>query len=208
MSRLGSVNARLGPGGYNAKAPVRAMPNRRIVLATLGLAAAAVAAVLALQLGDDGDGWLTYRNDEFGYEFRYPPDWRIEIRPPLHDVETNVDVQGVNVWKGNDAEPTARVLVVVNFYGGWCETGRVQQQRNVEVSGVTGREWTCYLEPFPCQPMPGCWTTPYAIVRYFDNAKGQDNHIALGAVNVQAGEDTSAEADTVRKIVESFRFVD
>src|SRR5438552_1767766 len=79
--------------------------------------------------------WLTYTNTQYGYEFQYPSDWRISggREPQPGD---DFEAQSVELTNGAD-----RVLVAVNFQGGWCEASRQPEKKATGVSSVSGIEF-------------------------------------------------------------------
>jgi hypothetical protein len=185
----------------------------KIVL-ILGLAAAvailagvATAFVISKCCGKaNDDRWETYRNDFYGYEIEYPADWQIEIGERLEDPDSDFETQGVRITNGTKEEGRGRVLAYVNFQGDWCTTGR-SEQAEVTVSGIRGVETRCFWpEDWPCTPEPECRENPYEIVRRFEGARGGYDYTILGSVGSGGG--SAEESDTVRSIVETFRFVD
>ena len=176
-----------------------------LVAAGAVLAAVATAFVITkLFDGDDTDDrWLTYRNDFYGYEIKYPSDWQIELSDRLEDPDSDFATQGVRITNGPELDSQGRVLAIVNFQGGWCETARVET-RAITVAGVEGVEYTCFHHPtVPCSPEPDCRTIPIEFVWYFEGAKGRINY----AILANTGQNHT-EVDTVMAIVESFRFTD
>ena len=164
---------------------------------------------LSLSLSGEGDGWKTYRNFEYGYEVRYPADWQIVVTPKQIDPISKLpdgrpfQVQGVRLTNGAEVPSyKSRVLVYVNFQGGWCESGDRYERRSIDVSGVRGVEDKCWWPPnMPCQPEPVCRETPVEQVRLFEGARGWLNYAVL-ASNVDP-----AQVGNTRKVVESFRFL-
>src|SRR3954467_8247501 len=70
------------------------------------------------------DGWKTYRNERFRYEFRYPPDWQV-----IYEVESlDQSREGQTVIVARErpfpsapgAWPLPHVFAAVNFQGDWC----------------------------------------------------------------------------------------
>jgi hypothetical protein len=146
-------------------------------------AAVATAAVYAVAIrGEGGDGWKTYRNQQFGYEIRYPPDWTIAVRDPLPT--DDFEYQDVDFAHGPDSAG-----VTVNFQGGWCESGACPT-RDINVSGVAGRE---YLWD---------WDEDGAVdvaVRHFGHVEGDRNYTVMGRI--------VSDRATVERIIETFRFM-
>jgi hypothetical protein len=183
------------------------------------LVALAVALVLGFGLPGRGDrdeerqgrvdDWQTYRNEQYGYQVRYPSDWSItrERNPQPGD---DFEAQSIDLSNG-----TERVLVSVNFQGDWCiGVGVHIEKEEVTVSGITGQDYTCYQGDLaPCGPPSACTAAiqtaqanaraPGAkvvgIVRYFPGAKGKRNY--------WIGSEPKEDPVTVRRIVESFRFL-
>ena len=162
------------------------MANTKSTLRSLLVVVAAGGIVFGayLVLKDANRGWQTYANDEFGYEIGYPSGWTLTVRDPQPG--DDFEYQEVRLSKGETS-----VLAAVNFQGGWCETGR-SENRDITVSGVAGVETYCYYGSEP---------KPAGIVRYFKGAKGELNYTVFA-------QPTGGDVDTVRKIVQSFRFTD
>ncbi len=145
--------------------------------------------VQALLAEDRGDGWETYRNEKYGYQFRYPPDWFLEAG--AGQVNEGIEIQYTSVTRGDD-----RVLIGVNFQGGWCEfvgpaTGK-QEVVDILVSGTPGKEYVCYAADGDFQPD--------SVVRHFEEVRSQRNYVVFS--------EPQGEVATVRKIIESFQFLD
>lgn len=154
------------------------------------------------QIGLRDAGWKTYRNADFGYELSYPREWELETRDPEPDdaVETQwIRVSGVT--ERRDMPPSAEsVLVAVNFQGPWCMgAGRIET-KEIVVSAVPGIEQECYRVDPGCLPQPNCQSQPYGIARFFPGARGKQNYLVLG--------DPTSDPLLVRRIIESFRFLD
>jgi hypothetical protein len=192
-----------------ARAPEPTIEDARFVLrALIGLAvfgalvAVGFSVVLGTSLtgGRGGDAWETYRNRDYGYEVRYPQDWTIEVRDPQPD--DDFETQSVRLVRDatdlTRAEWSPGVLVVVNLQGGWCETDRVETHP-ITVSGVEGEEYVCYQPNWPCTPEPACREQPVFIGRFFEEMDGRPRYAVLGQ--------TEDDVDSVRRIVESFRFL-
>ena len=149
------------------------------------------------------DGWKTYRNTRYEYEIRYPADWLIEVRDPQpgDDFETQYVVLTKGIAQGAAEGAVAQVLVAVNFQGDWCTAGQVTVVREVVVSGVRGDEYVCSLGVGAgCQSLTACQEGPQNIVRYFEGAKGKLNYTVWSK--------PLGESETVRKIIEAFRFLE
>ena len=171
--------------------------------ASLLLFLLAIAFVFLLDVPFDNDAWKTYRNAAYGYEVRYPRDWLIEARDPElgDDFETQYVVISKGVGQIEVQVAVAHVLVAVNFQGDWCTAGRVGAAREISVSGMRGQEYICLIgEGSDCQPRPACEREPQNIVRYFAGARGKQNYTVWSKL--------LGELATVRKIIESFRFLE
>jgi hypothetical protein len=150
----------------------------------VGLVAAAPAVISAACGSSDDDNWPTYRNDAFHFAIDYPADWDVQIRNPMPSddfLHLAVTLQGSE----------DKILAAVNFYGGWCETHADFLEQSMEVNGVSGVHYECSAQP---------GGPPTEIVRYFDDAMGQDNYTILNL--------GVSDVDTTRRIIESFRFLD
>ena len=130
------------------------------------------------------DEWRTYRNEVYGYEFRYPSAWKVQIRNP--EPGDDFETQYVNV-----SGPGGSVLVAVNFQGDWCLAGGRTESRQIMVSGVAAAEYLCYLDGS---------AAPYNIVRYLEGARGRRNYTVWGQVE--------SDLTVVAAIVEGFRLRD
>jgi hypothetical protein len=158
------------------------------VLMTIGLIMS-----IALEPGGPEPGWRKASYPPlFGYELRHPSDWA-----RIFAILNNDDAPGaLTLWLTKGAD---RVQLEVNFQGGWCEGGKRQQISDIVVSGIAGRHYECYADTCPEPPLPRCEPKPYEIVRYFGNVKGRQNYVIIGR--------PTADVDTVRRIVQSFRFL-
>jgi hypothetical protein len=147
-------------------------------------------------------GWKTYRNDDFAYEISYPRDWETSVRNPWPGdaIETQW-VRFSGMTERRDTPPSLEsVLVAVNFQADWCtEAGRIETQEIV-VDSVPGIEQECFHTDAACQPQPNCLTQPYGLARFFPGALGRQNYLVLG--------DPTADPLLVRRIIESFRFLE
>jgi hypothetical protein len=162
-----------------------------------GIVVAALAALLlGFGIGPGGGGDNeTYRNREFGYQLSYPSDWSVE-QLSLREGEN----LRLTTSPGTSQYP--RVAVIVNLQGDWC-TGTRPETRPITVFGVPGEESRCYvLDSVPCSPEPACRTQPTEIARVFRDVKGRSNYVIVGNTS------TVEDVNDVRRIVESFRFVD
>ena len=156
----------------------------------MGLAVSA-AFGLGLVFGGDDDGWTTYRDQEYGFEIRYPEGWTaaeragpgVRLVPDANIADPLVDRQA------------PAVIVILDSEGDWCGSGRIES-RPITVSGVRGEEHSCYPPDDLCLPAPGC--EPTTIVRFF---QGRD-----GTVYRVLGQ-TDGDVDMVRRVVQSFRFI-
>jgi hypothetical protein len=154
----------------------------RPALIALGIVVAAASVAAAALLLDGGDDWRTYRNERFGYEIRYPPDWPIDIRNP----QPGDDFESQRVAFTRDPN---RVIASVNFQGDWCTTGR-PQVREITVSGVPGQEYVCYDEG---------QRDPFQLVLHLPDRNGRSYTVLS---------QSRTDFATVEKIVRSFRFLE
>jgi hypothetical protein len=201
--------------------------SRSFRLLTLAMAVPLVAIVAFVAydryVKDDGpgDGWKTYRNDRFKYEIRLPPGWEPE-RESGGEVEPGVTtLHSIYVdrlapdepYPVSSAEPppkrAPRITVWVNPRGDWCTSTKGVTTTDIEVGGVKGQELICILAgPVAdyCTPKPKCTDVPWGIMRDF-NHHG-DRVWVFGDVYVPTDENAMAHYETLRKAVQSFRFVD
>jgi hypothetical protein len=200
----------------------RSVPVMALLVAMLLVAILAYVAYVRDDVSDDG--WQTYRDRHFGYELRYPPGWQLVSE--WNARETN-GVEFQTLVFGREPAPPSRpnqvpvpnVTVSVNFQGDLCGGPGSQP---IEVGGVAGSETTCYFDVggLGCTPMPQCMEKPLTIVRRFET-KGRKYYVWAnnGYVTItmqgtpistpQADDPEAAQtAATLRKIVESYRFVD
>jgi hypothetical protein len=152
---------------------------------------------------EGADGWTTYRNTAFGYEFRFPTACATDsilTTPPAPIVFQRTTARCVTT-----SGQSVSIEVTANLQGDWCISGRPQDSRAIVVSGVAGREDICYGQPNRCTPQPDCLQTIYRITRSFDNVEGQPNYVIRAN---DAGADLKPEDDPLmRRIVESFQFL-
>ncbi|HLF72550.1 MAG TPA: hypothetical protein VI759_10405 [Dehalococcoidia bacterium] len=176
------------------------------------LCIAVAAAVAFVLLDNDGDGWKTYRNDRYGYEVRYPPEWHLDVGERLVDPVDDFETQSVRFRKGAPPDPNAPlagaehgaaiVAIYVNFMGDWClGQGIPHTERSMDVSGVPGIEYTCYgRQSQPCQPEPACYGEPIETVYFFEIVPGRQNYTIFAGLR--------EDDETARRILQSFRFID
>jgi hypothetical protein len=169
----------------------------------LSLAALLLACNAGIEdIGLHDAGWKTYRNHDFAYEVSYPNEWEVSVRNPWPGdaIETQwVRLSGMT--ERRDTPPSLEsVLVAVNFQASWCtEAGRIEI-REIVVSGVPGIEQECFRTDPACEPKPNCLTQPYGLARFFPDALGVQNYLVLG--------DPTSDPLLVRRIIESFRFLE
>jgi hypothetical protein len=132
---------------------------------------------------DEGDAWVTYRNQAFHYEISYPPDWTIEVRDPRPG--DDFLTQWVNLSRGE-----ADVQVTVNFQGGWCESGYCDHSE-IEVAGVHGTQdlWDWDLDG----------SVNWA-VRHFPEARDQSNYTIIAT--------PGGELELTLRVLDTFTFLD
>lgn len=159
---------------------------------------------------DDGDtnedggwvappnGWLTYRDEEKGYEISYPPDW--VIGESFHTFSPNLEILPQGDVGLALPRPT-EVTVTVDFHiDVWC-LGRHEVRRAV-VSGYEGYDLVCYYDgpTPPCGTQGECVTVLELMRRTFEPGRGGSAYYVSGR--------GAEHSDTVRSIVESFRFAE
>jgi DNA-binding CsgD family transcriptional regulator len=154
------------------------------------------------------DGWTTYRNTAFEYEFRFPSDCQIE------SVETKSPApivrQRTTARCQTPSGQTVEITVTANLQGDWCGhdpqlVSDLLMSRNIVVSGVAGIEDVCYGQPNRCNPLPDCLQTVYRITRSFHNVKGQPNYVIKA--NDSGAHVKPEDEPLMRRIVESFQFL-
>jgi hypothetical protein len=200
--------------------------SRSFPLLTVLLAIPLIAAIAYISydryLKDDGDGWLTYRNERFKYEFRHPPDWKVaggrEPQPGDDFVTQNVlfsPAKRVNqsLW------PSPNVAAYINFQGDLCGAGG-HRGTPIEVTGVRGTETTCYWNSeapgIDCNPKPQCVELPMTITRRFEKDGMMyyifaNNHLAdmnFNGTPLPADPNAAETTTILRKILDSYRFID
>ncbi|HEY4685554.1 MAG TPA: hypothetical protein VII57_05850 [Dehalococcoidia bacterium] len=148
---------------------------------------------------DVQEGWLTYRNDLYDYEVSYPAEWQIEVGERLVDDRGTFETQRVRLRRGSSSAGPF-VSVYVNFQGDWCEGIGRRIVEDVFVAGNGGRYYECFADTCPNPPEPVCRPDPYRIVLFLEGARGRLNYTVFG--------EARDDAATVRRIVESFRFID
>ena len=136
----------------------------------------------ARALRNDGDSWLTYRNEVYGYVIKYPKSWDIEASDPIFDAD-GFELQITRITRRPD-----EVRVYVNFQGGWCESGACPR-RDIVVNEVAGTE---YLWDWDEDGRPN------EIVWHFPDVRGR-NYTVMGRVE--------SDLELVFEIVMSFRFL-
>jgi len=116
---------------------------------------------------DDTAGWETYRNEEYGFEFEYPPDWEVqelgtyEIEGDSHVVvipigeEVPLRIETINVGRESvfdPALPLAGGIKDTKFAGRaakqdiceWCITDRYL--RNIRITEIQDIPWEEFNE--------------------------------------------------------------
>jgi hypothetical protein len=177
-----------------------------LIFGAVAVFAAVAGIVTALAISDlsDSEGgplaklWSNYSSEFLGFAITYPSDWHLEERGQTVPTNEAFITGGVTISRQEDARSGPKVLAYKNFQGDWCLRGR-QVAREVEVSGVSGIETNC----FACEadaPEDSCPSDPHTIVRVFGVIGDPGDYVVKG--------ETEGEAETVRRIVESFRFID
>ena len=147
-----------------------------------GAAILGVALLVFLASGSEGkEEWTTYYNGRFDYAFDHPPGWEVSTRDPAQ-AET-MQIQMAQVTNGKDS-----VIVAVNLPMPACEGSARRDQAEVVVKEVKGQQFDCYNGQQPSQ-----------IVRDFQGPESR-RYMVMGQ--------PASEQKTVRRIVESFRFLD
>jgi len=171
-----------------------------------------------------GDAWQTYRNERFKYEFRYPPDWKIIYEfESLDQTGEHQTVVFAREWPSPSApgvRPRPNVFASVNLPGGSCEGVSRSEQREITVSGVTGVEYNCFIGPpqsDSCAPKPQCVEEPWTIyrllgrndLRFYIGGDAQPGVLTPNDnPNINADHDAAATTKTIRKMLDSYRFID
>jgi hypothetical protein len=167
------------------------------------LAAIATAFVVGEVINEEGrsdDGaWRTYRSHFLGFEIAYPGEWHIVEKLPPVDSDMAFVLGGVTISEQLEVHEGPHVLSYKNFQGDWCLRGKLVESE-VVVSGIAGIETTCYACE-PDAPQEACPADPYTILRIFGTVGRPDYYVVLGDV-------VDGDVETVRRIVESFRFID
>jgi hypothetical protein len=129
--------------------------------------------------------WLPYLNTVYEYEIHFPGDWPVEIRNPQPG--DTIEMHRFEVRQGPDRR-SDRVSVSIFFQGGHCEGRPDRIERSpIVVSGIPGEEIFCDHG------------SSLEIVWRFENAKGGRTYTIIAR--------SVTDHATVRKIVESFKFL-
>ncbi len=84
----------------------------------------------------DTSNWKTYRNEKYGFEVRYPADWRLDIMDK-HDNAGKVTLQSV-FWLSDQA--LHRVLITPLGFGAFdAEKKDIVETKSLSVNDVAGR---------------------------------------------------------------------
>jgi hypothetical protein len=153
-------------------------------------------------IGQESQAWKTYRSPAHGYEIDYPREWEAVVRAPerVGEVFTRT-VEFHGITERRDGAYTEESLrVVVNYEGGWCEGAAAIEVREVLVDGETGFEHLCYRASGACLPTPNCYSQPYGLVLQFVGVRGQTNLTVIS--------EPTADFLLIRRMLESFRFVE
>ena len=174
------------------------------LVAALAVLAGILTAYLISALFDDDDtadnpgAWRTYSNQFLGFEIGYPDEWYLDESGQTAESSEPFIHGGVTISQNEDARNGPKVLAYKNFQGDWCLRGR-REEREIEVSGVAGVETNC-LDCEEDAPLETCPPDPHTIVRTFGRVGVRDYYVVKG--------EPDEDLETVRRIVESFRFID
>jgi hypothetical protein len=167
------------------------------------VAGIATAFVISELLSDDDSdedpgAWRTYDSEFWGFEIAYPADWHLDERGQTTESKEPLIHGGVTISKNEDARTGPKVLAYKNFQGDWCLRGRLVE-REIEVSGVAGVETHC-LDCEEDAPLETCPADPHTVVRVFGTVGVREYYVVLG--------EPDDDLESVRRIVESFQFID
>ena len=163
----------------------------------------------------DTDGWLTYRNEEYGFEVRYPENWGIQYFP---------DVEGAKIIEGHEKEVFIEISRGSLFQKGMSlyDFSKTYGFQNIEsfekepasaewiisknnIKGVKVVYWVTLISKDPSGPKfkERIKTNPFV---FFDAMHPQERKVRVVLINGQVNFG-NVDANVFDQIINSFRYI-